>query len=80
MAARVRSATHAVIASDLGETVLFVSHGGPIRTILAEALDIPLRNLFPIAQRYGAVNRIRFDAGLPTVEVINAVDCSWPVG
>jgi broad specificity phosphatase PhoE len=46
---------HAVIASDLRETVLFVSHGSPIRAILAEALDIPLGNLFRIAQRYGAV-------------------------
>jgi hypothetical protein len=40
--------------------------------ILADALGMPLANIFRIEQQYGAINRVRYSGGVPTVEWINA--------
>jgi len=59
-------------AGDSIDSIAFVSHGGPIRVILADALGMPSANIFRIAQRYGAINRIRYSGETPTVEMLNS--------
>lgn len=73
MSSRVLDAARAMLARHAGESIALVTHGGPIRVILADALGIPPQNLFRIAQRYGAINRIRYRDGMPSVELVNAV-------
>ncbi len=53
------------------ETIAVITHAGPIRVLLAEALGIAPSNIFRIAQRYGAVSVIRYFAELALVEAIN---------
>lgn len=72
MSVRVLDAVQEMLARHAGESIGIVSHGGPIRAILADALGIPAPNIFRIEQRYGALNRIRFREGLPSVELMNA--------
>lgn len=71
LSARVLGFTRTVLAQDAARNIVFVTHAGPIRAILADALGMSARNIFRIAQRYGAVNRIRYCEGVPVVELIN---------
>jgi alpha-ribazole phosphatase len=68
---RVIGATRDLLARHQGDSIIFVTHGGPIRIILADALGMPSSNIFRIGQRYGAINRIRYPAGIPIVELMN---------
>jgi alpha-ribazole phosphatase/probable phosphoglycerate mutase len=77
MATRVIAAAHALVSRHSGQQILFVSHGGPNRIILAEVLGVPSNNLFRIAQRYGAINCIRYNGNLPAVELMNVVIPDW---
>ncbi len=54
------------------DSIALVTHGGPIRIILADALGMPPANIFRIAQRYGAINRIRYSRETLTVEMLNS--------
>jgi broad specificity phosphatase PhoE len=47
------------VSSTEGQHLVFVTHGGAIRIILADALGMPPNNIFRIAQSYGAINCIR---------------------
>jgi alpha-ribazole phosphatase len=53
------------------QSVALVTHGGVARIMLAEALDISGMNIFRIAQRYAAINRIRYLNTYPSVELVN---------
>jgi alpha-ribazole phosphatase/probable phosphoglycerate mutase len=55
-----------------GESIAVVTHGGAIRILLAEALNMPPAEIFRIAQRYGAVNLITYFEDTPAVELMNA--------
>jgi alpha-ribazole phosphatase/probable phosphoglycerate mutase len=48
-----------------------VSHGGPLRVLLAEALAMPAATIFRIEQAYGAVNVIEWIDGFPLVRLVN---------
>jgi|SRR5271165_960854 len=74
MSKRVLSVVRDVLARHVGESIALVTHGGPIRVILADALGIPAPNIFRIEQRYGAINRIRYRDGVPSVELVNAAN------
>jgi len=54
-----------------GQDIALVSHAGPIRTILADALGIAPENLFRIGLDYGGVSLIRYWDGAPVVEFVN---------
>jgi len=54
-----------------GRHIAFVSHGGPIRIILADVLGMQPDSIFRIGQSYGAVNRIRYTWDTATVELMN---------
>jgi alpha-ribazole phosphatase/probable phosphoglycerate mutase len=72
MRVRVLDAHRALLARHGDQTVGIIAHGGVIRIILADALGIPGANIFRIAQRYAALNLIRYFDGSPSIELMNA--------
>ena len=72
MRVRVLDGYRILLARHRHQNVGIVGHGGVIRIILADALGIPDTNIFRIAQRYGALNLIRYPDGYPSVELVNA--------
>jgi alpha-ribazole phosphatase len=53
------------------EKVVVVAHAGVNRVILCRILDIPLANMFQLAQNYGCINLLHHDANGYRVESIN---------
>jgi alpha-ribazole phosphatase len=72
MAERVIATARELVSQHCGQHLVFVSHGGAIRIILADALGMPPNNIFRIAQHYGAINCIRYIGSLPLVELLNS--------
>jgi alpha-ribazole phosphatase len=54
-----------------GQRVAVIGHGGTNRVILADALGLPLRNIFRLAQDYGAWNLIEYRDDGAVVHVLN---------
>ena len=54
-----------------GKNVLIVTHGGVIRAMLAEVLNMPLKGLFRIAIDHVSVTQISFNAAVPKVAFVN---------
>jgi alpha-ribazole phosphatase len=54
-----------------GKDVAIVTHGGVIRAILANALNMPLKGLFRIVVDYGSVTQISFGDRVPRVHFVN---------
>ena len=52
-------------------TVVAVTHAGIIRGLLAEALDLPLRETFRFHLDYGGVTLLRLDGAIPAVGYVN---------
>ncbi len=55
------TAIEEIVDTHPGETVLIAAHGAIIRTILAEALHMPLQYIWSLRQDNTAVNIIRYD-------------------
>jgi broad specificity phosphatase PhoE len=72
MRVRVLDAYRRLLARRHDQTVGIIAHGGVIRIILADALGIPDANIFRVAQRYAALNLIRYFDGYPSIELVNA--------
>jgi alpha-ribazole phosphatase/probable phosphoglycerate mutase len=72
MRARVLEASAHLRARHSGESIALVTHGGVNRIILAEALRMESAGIFRIAQRYGAVNLVRYFGETPLVELVNS--------
>jgi broad specificity phosphatase PhoE len=72
MRKRVLASYRALLAQHAGSIIGIVAHGGVARIILADALGMPDENIFRIAQRYGALNLIRYLDGYASVELVNA--------
>jgi len=68
---RVLEAAAMLRARHRGQAIALVSHAGPTRTILADALGIEPRNLFRIRLSYGGVSLIRYWDDVPVVEFVN---------
>ncbi|WP_434510226.1 alpha-ribazole phosphatase [Desulfitobacterium sp. AusDCA] len=60
------------IINETQKDILFVSHAGVNRVILAHALGLPLRNIFKLKQEYGCLNVISFDGKTLCVEKMNS--------
>jgi alpha-ribazole phosphatase/probable phosphoglycerate mutase len=61
---RVRRVLRDIVSMNIGRCVLVVTHAGVIRTALANALGIPARSAFRLAQDSCAVNVVEyFDKG-----------------
>ena len=68
---RVTSAVKTLRARHADQSIAIVTHGGVTRIVLAGALGMAPENIFRIAQRYGAMNFIRYFDNVPLVELIN---------
>ena len=66
------TAIEEIVDTHPGETVLIAAHGAIIRTILAEALHMPLQYIWSLRQDNTAVNIIRYDEQLRSVELLNS--------
>jgi alpha-ribazole phosphatase len=53
------------------ETVLVVTHAGPIRAILGQVLQLPLAHSFRLAVDYGGVSLVRLQNQYATIQFIN---------
>jgi broad specificity phosphatase PhoE len=69
LAARVRPAVDELVAS-VGTHVV-VTHGGPIRAVLADCLGMPAAAIFRLAQDYGGVSVVDWFDGTPVVRLVN---------
>jgi broad specificity phosphatase PhoE len=69
VAARVGSGVEELVASE--GTHVVVSHGGPIRAVLAACLGMPAAAIFRLAQDYGRVSVVDWYEGTPLVRVVN---------
>ncbi|WP_456430833.1 histidine phosphatase family protein [Thermosulfuriphilus sp.] len=70
---RVMKALEELLATYPGELLALFAHGGVNRVILAEALGLPLKNIFRLQQDYGCLNLIDYiEDGLCLVRVVNA--------
>jgi len=64
-------AFQAMSAVHAGETLVVVSHGGPIRAIVANALGMADEHIFHLAQDHGAISRIDMVDGFAVVGLLN---------
>jgi alpha-ribazole phosphatase len=51
--------------------VLIFTHAGVIRALVAEVLNLPLREASRVEVNYGSVTRITIDAGVTRLEFVN---------
>ena len=54
-----------------GKNILVVTHGGLIRALIAEVLQIPLKGLFRITIDYASVTQLEFKDAIPKVHFVN---------
>ena len=71
LCARVVPAVRGVVARHAGRRVAVIAHGGTNRVILADALGLPLGNIFRLAQDYAAWNLIEYRAEGAVVHALN---------
>lgn len=71
MHTRVIVATRELRSRHTGQSIALVTHGGVIRTILADALRMEAAHIFRIGQRYGAINIIRYFGETAIIELLN---------
>lgn len=53
------------------QNVLAVAHGGLIRTMLAQTLDLSLENLFRLEVDYGSITQLNYGGAIPSVGFVN---------
>ena len=70
---RAMAALNELVEKYKGETIVIVSHGGTIRTILCAALNMPLNNLWSIRQDNTAVNIIEKFHDMWFVSLVNDI-------
>jgi broad specificity phosphatase PhoE len=54
------------------DTFAVVSHGGVIRAVLGDALDMPDEAIFHLDVRYGGVSIVEWSGSTPIVRLVNA--------
>ncbi len=54
-----------------GKNILVVTHGGLIRALIAEVLQMPLKGLFRITIDYASVTQLEFKDAIPKVHFVN---------
>jgi alpha-ribazole phosphatase/probable phosphoglycerate mutase len=69
--ARALPAFRSVIERHQGGRIAVIAHGGTNRVILAEALGLPLGNIFRLAQDYAAWSLIEYRDGGAVVHALN---------
>lgn len=71
-ARRVRETTRDIRLAHEREAIAVVSHGGPVRIVVADALAMPPRALFRIDQSFAGLSVIDWIEGSPIVRLLNA--------
>lgn len=69
---RAMAKVHEIVAAHPGKTVAVVAHGGILRTILCNALHMPLEYLWSIRQFNTAVSIVCYEDGWSSVELMNS--------
>ncbi|MDD2933963.1 MAG: alpha-ribazole phosphatase [Methylotenera sp.] len=54
-----------------GKNIAVVTHGGVIRAMLAEVLNMPLKGLFRIVIDHASVTQISFNEAVPRIHFVN---------
>lgn len=54
-----------------GQHILVITHGGVIRSVLAEVLNMPLKGLFRFAVDHVSVTQILFNGIVPKINFVN---------
>jgi alpha-ribazole phosphatase len=60
-----------IVKAHDGETIVIVSHGGTIGSVLCAALDISLKHVWSIKQENTAVNIIEYYNGKAVIALLN---------
>lgn len=71
MRLRVIQAFDTILSRREEHTVAVITHGGVIRILLAHTLELPDRNIFSLAQDYGAMTLVTWVEGAPIVQSMN---------
>lgn len=71
-ARRVRETTRDIRLASEREAIAVVSHGGPIRVVVADALAMPPHALFRLDQSFTGLSVIDWIEGSPIVRLLNA--------
>lgn len=68
---RSKSFVEDVSSHSLGKNILVVTHGGFIRALIAEVLQMPLKQLFRITIDHASVTQLEFNGEIPKVHFMN---------
>jgi len=71
LAGRVIPALKEILDAHHGKNVVLVAHGGVNRVILADAMNLDLKNFFSIEQDFGCLNVIDYFPGFAVVKLMN---------
>lgn len=71
MANRLKLLINHILEQNAGETVIIVSHVGPIRVLLSQAMYIPLDYYRQLRIDYGALSRVDYGASQNNIIYIN---------
>jgi alpha-ribazole phosphatase len=69
--ARACRAVHTLRHDNPAQTVVVVAHGGVLRALLADALELASHNIFRLDQGYCAINVIDWFDDTPVIRIIN---------
>ncbi len=68
---RAKSFVEEISSHSQGKNILVVTHGGLIRALIAEVLQMPLKGLFRISIDYASISHISFEHAVPKVGFVN---------
>jgi broad specificity phosphatase PhoE len=68
---RVRAELRQIVTANRGRSAVVVTHAGPVRLILSQALGVPPRHMFRLAVDPGALSVIDFALHGATVRLVN---------
>lgn len=54
-----------------GQHVLVITHGGLIRALIAEVMQIPLKRLFRVQIDYASLTQLEFSGAIPKINFVN---------
>ncbi len=71
LAGRVIPALKKILNGNYGEDIVLVAHGGVNRVILADSMNLNLKNFYSIEQDYGCLNIIDYFSEFAVVKLMN---------
>ena len=69
--ARAKSFVEDVSSHSQGKNILVVTHGGLIRALIAEVLQMPLKRLFRLTIDHASITQLEFKGEIPKVLLMN---------